>query len=81
MQESEGDDLPAFMVDGVLKTKARYPNRVELAGWFGIEAVETVAAAPTPCCEGSTDAATTASGCCGGASQADMEQAAASSCC
>ena len=28
MQESEGDELPVFLVGGVLKTKARYPGRV-----------------------------------------------------
>lgn len=38
MQESEGDDLPAFLVDGVLKAKARYPSRAELAEWAGLDA-------------------------------------------
>lgn len=38
MQESEGDDLPAFLVDGVLKAKARYPARAELADWIGLAA-------------------------------------------
>lgn len=38
MQDSEGDDLPAFVVDGVLKAKARYPSRAELAEWTGITA-------------------------------------------
>jgi len=41
MQESEGDDLPVFMVDGNLKAKARYPGRAELAEWGGLSA-------PTP---------------------------------
>lgn len=36
MQESEGDDLPAFIVDGALKAKARYPTRDELAEWAGL---------------------------------------------
>jgi AhpD family alkylhydroperoxidase len=38
MQESEGDDLPAFLVDGALKAKARYPARAELAEWVGLAA-------------------------------------------
>jgi AhpD family alkylhydroperoxidase len=38
IQESEGDDLPAFLVDGVLKAKARYPARAELADWVGLAA-------------------------------------------
>jgi len=36
MQESDGDDLPAFLVDGALKAKARYPARAELAEWIGL---------------------------------------------
>ena len=40
MQESDGDDLPVFMVDGALMAKARYPSRVELAGWAGIATPE-----------------------------------------
>lgn len=38
MQDSEGDDLPAFLVDGVLMAKARYPARAELAEWAGLAA-------------------------------------------
>lgn len=38
MQDSGGDDLPVFMVDGQLKAKARYPSRAELAEWAGIVA-------------------------------------------
>ena len=36
MQDSEGDDLPVFLVDGALKAKGRYPARAELADWTGI---------------------------------------------
>lgn len=36
MQDSEGDDLPAILVDGELVSKARYPSRTELAGWAGL---------------------------------------------
>lgn len=38
MQESEGDDLPAFLVDGEIKAKARYPSRAELVAWTGVGA-------------------------------------------
>lgn len=38
MHDSEGDDLPAFIVDGALKAKAHYPNRAELAEWTGMDA-------------------------------------------
>lgn len=40
MQESEGDDLPAFLVDGRLVAKARYPSRAELADWAGVTTPE-----------------------------------------
>ncbi|MFN3846873.1 MAG: arsenite efflux transporter metallochaperone ArsD [Paracoccaceae bacterium] len=38
MQDSEGDDLPVFLVDGALMAKARYPSRAELAAWAGFAA-------------------------------------------
>jgi AhpD family alkylhydroperoxidase len=38
MQDSEGDDLPAILVDGKLVAKARYPSRAELADWTGVDA-------------------------------------------
>ena len=38
MQESDGDDLPAFMVDGKMVARARYPSRSELAEWAGVAA-------------------------------------------
>jgi AhpD family alkylhydroperoxidase len=40
MQDSEGDDLPVFLVDGALKAKARYPSRAELTEWTGIKTPE-----------------------------------------
>jgi len=55
IQESDGDDLPVFMVDGALKAKARYPSRAELAAW-------TSTAAPKP----QVAEAVGTSGCCGG---------------
>lgn len=38
IQESDGEDLPAFLVDGAFKAKARYPSRAELAEWVGLAA-------------------------------------------
>ncbi|MDM7459671.1 MAG: arsenic metallochaperone ArsD family protein, partial [Paracoccus sp. (in: a-proteobacteria)] len=38
MQDSQGDDLPVFLVDGVLKAKARYPTRAELSAWARLAA-------------------------------------------
>ncbi|MDM7459035.1 MAG: arsenite efflux transporter metallochaperone ArsD [Paracoccus sp. (in: a-proteobacteria)] len=35
MQDSQGDDLRVVLVDGVLKAKARYSARAELAAWIG----------------------------------------------
>ena len=35
---SEAENLPIFVIDGVVKAKATYPDRRELAGWFGLEA-------------------------------------------
>lgn len=52
MQASDGDDLPAVLVDGALVSKARYPDRAELAGWVGLSAPATVAPAVTGCCGG-----------------------------
>ncbi|MCG9894661.1 MAG: arsenite efflux transporter metallochaperone ArsD [Fimbriimonadaceae bacterium] len=34
----EAEHLPIFLVDGELKAKGRYPDRAELAGWFGLQA-------------------------------------------
>ena len=68
MQESEGDDLPAFLVDGRLVAKACYPSRADLANWAGVAdtLIPEESAAP-----GDTDApkgdAASAGGCCGGA--------------
>ena len=54
MEDSDGDDLPAFLVDGRLFAKAHYPSRAELAGWTGV-ALAAATAEP----------AAAASGCCG----------------
>jgi hypothetical protein len=71
MQDSEGDELPVFLVGGVLKAKARYPGRVELADWAGVTeapAVQTPKA--SSCCSAPVQASAQASGCCGGAAKA-----------
>lgn len=74
LQESGGDDLPAFLVDGALKAKARYPSRAELAEWTGA----TMPA--TSCCGGGAAAkAPAATGCCGGTAKA--EPAGSGRCC
>ncbi|MBR2573396.1 MAG: arsenite efflux transporter metallochaperone ArsD [Loktanella sp.] len=74
MQDSEGDDLPVFMVGEVLKAKGRYPSRAELAEWTNITTEKVVIptqetklapAKATRCC--STKAASareTAGSCC-----------------
>ena len=69
MQESDGDDLPVFMVDGALKAKARYPSRTELAAWTSIAAPEPEAAetvGTSGCCGGGASKTNpdTTSGCC-----------------
>lgn len=56
---SAAENLPIFVIDGVVKAKATYPDRKEIAGWFGLEAKATsgrrkeeLKMAPTKCCEG-----------------------------
>lgn len=89
IQESEGDDLPAFMVDGDLKAKARYPARAELAEWMGLAAptleadLEMVAepAKATSCCGSAKNAPAAATGCCGGSAKSAPDHEEAGSCC
>jgi len=78
MQDSEGDDLPVFLIDGALKAKARYPSRAELAEWAGIAHTRTTQA-PTAssCC---SPAREEASGCCGSANAAPKKVATGSCC-
>lgn len=45
MHDSDGDDLPAFLADGALVARARYPSRAELAAWTGVGAPEAQLAA------------------------------------
>lgn len=34
---AEAEHLPIYLVDGEMKAKSVYPNRHELASWFGLE--------------------------------------------
>lgn len=34
---AEAEHLPLFVVDGVVLAKGRYPDRVEMGGWLGLE--------------------------------------------
>ena len=59
-QDSDGDDLPVFLVDGVLRAKARYPGRVKLADWASVADIQTMQARwALSCCGGSAKAAHT----------------------
>lgn len=56
---SEAENLPIFVIEGVVKAKATYPDRQELAGWFGLDATAAsgtpkaeLKMASTKCCEG-----------------------------
>lgn len=49
---SEAEHLPLFLVDGECKAKGRYPDRKELAGWFGVEpSIRNELRVVTPCCD------------------------------
>lgn len=62
---AEAEHLPIFIVDGKMQLKGAYPNRSEMASWFGLEAEVTpnkprveLKMAPANCCEGEGE------GCC-----------------
>jgi arsenite-transporting ATPase len=61
--------LPLVLVDGVTAMTGRYPDRIQLAIWAGLDAL-----APIGSDLGITAAASTSEGCCGGGGGA-------SSCC
>ena len=61
--------LPLVLVDGVTAMTGRYPDRIQLAIWAGLDALSPVGSDL-----GITAAASTAEGCCGGGGDA-------SSCC
>ncbi|MBW6506514.1 MAG: arsenite efflux transporter metallochaperone ArsD [Rhodobacteraceae bacterium] len=82
MQESEGDDLPAFLVDGALKAKARYPARAELAEWVGLAAPQAGRSVTASSCCGSAKAEpAAATGCCDGSAKSAPVKEKAGSCC
>ena len=82
MRDSEGDDLPVFMVDGALKAKARYPGRAELVEWAGMDAANLKIAEQVRGCGPSTEQAAAATACCGGVTKsASAKQTAGSNCC
>jgi hypothetical protein len=62
---SEAENLPIFVIDGHVKAKATYPDRQEIAGWFGIDVTAAsekpkteIKMAATKCCEDESE------GCC-----------------
>ncbi|MEX0970518.1 MAG: arsenite efflux transporter metallochaperone ArsD [Paracoccaceae bacterium] len=82
MQDSEGDDLPVFLVDGTLKAKARYPARAELAEWVGVTGAPGAAAQPSSaCCGPTSEKSNAASDCCGGAAKSAPSSEKAGTCC
>lgn len=49
---AEAENLPLFLVDGAVCAKGTYPNRAELASWFGLESGRTeLTMAAKPCCD------------------------------
>ncbi|MCC5992717.1 MAG: arsenite efflux transporter metallochaperone ArsD [Rhodobacteraceae bacterium] len=82
LQDSAGDDLPVFLVDGELKAKARYPGRAGLAGWVGVNDTPAILA-PTASSgrDSSAPAPMPTSGCCGGAAKARSAQKKDGNCC
>ena len=60
MQTSGGDDLPAILVDGQMVSKARYPDRKEMAALSNLPFEDQATAAPATSC----GASNTKSTCC-----------------
>jgi len=57
LERSGAQALPLVLVDGEVALAGRYPSRVELARWCGLEVaaqpqLEPAAAAPGNCCSG-----------------------------
>jgi hypothetical protein len=82
MQDSDGDDLPVFMVDGTVKAKARHPSRTELTEWAGL-AGQPIAETPgaSSCCGSAKAEPATATGCRGGSATSAPVKEKAGSCC
>lgn len=82
MQDSEGDDLPVFLLDGVLKAKARYPARAELAEWVGVAFAPGVKpSTASSCCGPAQEAPAASAECCGGATTCAPGMEKAGGCC
>lgn len=79
LQDSEGDDLPVFLVDGALKAKARYPDRAELAAWTGVSGGGM--AQTSACCTPAKNTPAVAAGCYGGGATAGSTPEKAGTCC
>lgn len=61
--DSDGvDGLPVILIDGETRSKSRFPDRAELAGWVGVEFSADTPKASGGCCGGNDEEAS--SGCC-----------------
>jgi len=79
MQDSGGDDLPVFLLDGALMARARYPRRAALAEWAGLAA--PAATASSRCGGAAQENPATTGGCCGGAAKSAAQPEKAGRCC
>ena len=52
LERSGQEALPLILVDGEFALAGRYPNRIELSRWAGIEALTEIAPS-SGCCSGS----------------------------
>jgi len=74
LERSNGDELPAIVVDGVVVANGRYPSRAELAEMAGLaamvgavergKALGTIRVATAACCGGTAPSATENAGSC-----------------
>jgi hypothetical protein len=53
LERSGADALPLILVDGQLGLAGRYPTRLELARWAGIEVDSAATKSSSSCCSGS----------------------------
>ena len=61
--DSDGvNGLPVVLVNGETRSKSRFPDRAEMAGWVGVETVQTPAETSGGCCGG--DEKEASSSCC-----------------
>jgi len=71
MQKSDGEDLPALVVEGRIVSQGRYPSRAELAIWAGLPPTDTLIPAAQPASKG----------CCGDTAKAPQTMEKAGACC